>query len=311
MDQTASGSDQTSSDADQKMAERDQAASDADQRASDRDQALADLVLEGNRAVEPEVMRAYEEARASRAEGTMARLASTALRAQIASERHVEAGRRDQTASGRDGTATVRDQEAEDTDMDNEPAAGLDEEDPLARTAAADSRASAARGRERAATDRDSAEHDRELQGGEIERSYMDEPSGAFGRQIGEVLLRHEVERAEGIEGTLTLGLIAVSPITQIEERHNGDPARVTRDRNLFLALRAALRPYDPIVRWDRTTFLCALSEVPPVDAESMFGKACASIAELHPEASIGFGVASMEAGDTIKGLVERASKHL
>lgn len=38
----------------------------------------------------------------------------------------------------------------------------------------------------------------------------MDEPTGAYGRQIGEVLLRHEIERARGTGAGLALAIVTI-----------------------------------------------------------------------------------------------------
>jgi GGDEF domain-containing protein len=296
------------------MADRDQAASEADQRVSDRDQAVSDLEFGSHLPSDAARRQAYEQAQVSREEGTMARVATTAVRAQIAAERHEQARRRDENARRRDEIALARDQEAEKMDEAAEELAGkLGKDNPatrvaaVARAAAAAARANAAKDRQRAASDREAAERDRELLIGEIERTYMDEPTGAYGRRIGEVLMRHEVERVQSIEGTLTLGLVSIGEITQIGQRQNGDSTRATRDRDLFLALQARLRPYDPIVRWTESEFLCALADISRVDADTLLEAARADLRERHPGASADMSVVSMGDDDTFDALVERA----
>jgi GGDEF domain-containing protein len=323
-DQTAADADQTSSDTDQSLADRDQAASDADQRVSDRDQVLADRELEANPSADSAGLRAHELAKAGRGEGTMARMAITAIRAQVAAERHEQAWRRDEMARHRDEVAAARDREAEEVDMAAEEMAGqLGRGSPAAKVAAvarasaaaararaAEDRRRAARDREEAARDRQEAASDRELLIAEIERSQRDESTGAFGRRLGEMLLRHELERAQGMGHTLALCVVTFGKTTQAEQ-HQDDSAHTALARDLFLALWGRLRPFDPIVRWSEKEFVCALAEVDSEEARRWLSDACSEIAERHPEDATGIGVASSLDGDddTLEGLVEQAGE--
>jgi GGDEF domain-containing protein len=314
-DQTASDADQTASDADQSMAERDQAASDADQLVSDRDQVIADRELETNPPIDSAGLRAHEQARAGRGEGTMARMATTAVRAQVAAERHAQAFRRDEMARHRDEVATARDREAEEVDLAAEEMAVQHGKDSpaakvaavarasaaAARTRAAEDRQRAARDREEAARDRQEAANDRELLMAEIERSQMDESTGAYARRMGEVLLRHEVERAQGMNGTLALGVVTFGKAPQDDSAH----AALARD--LFLALWGRFRPFDPIVRWSESEFICALVEVDLGEAQRWLSDACSEIAERHLGASTSIEVVSLGRDDTLEDLIGRA----
>jgi GGDEF domain-containing protein len=311
-DQTASDADQTASDADQTMADRDQAASEADQRVSDRDQDIADREL-GASSVDPAWLLAHEHAKAGRGEGTMARMATTAVRAQVAAERHDQAWRRDELARHRDEVAANRDREAEEIDESAERMAGeLGADSPaakvatVARASAAAARTRAAEDRERAARDREDATRDRELLMAEIERSHMDEPSGAYGRQIGEVLLRHEIERAQGTDAPLALGIVTIEETARTAEGDAG-PARAALARDLFLALQAKIHPYDPIVRWDENEFACAVSAVTEEEASRSLGDACSGVAERHVGALASVGVTVLQEDDTLDSLIERA----
>jgi GGDEF domain-containing protein len=306
------------------MADRDQAASDADQRVSDRDQVLSDRELGANPPADPAGLRAYELAKTGRGEGTMTRMATTAVRAQVAAERHEQAWRRDEMARHRDEVAAARDRESEEVDMAAEEMAGqLGTDSPAAkvaavarasaaaaRTRAAEDRRRAGRDREEAAHDRQEAASDRALLMAEIERSQMDTPTGAYGRRLGEVLLRHELEHAQGMGRTLALGVVTFGKTTQTEQ-HQDDPALTPLARDLFLALWGRLRPFDPIVRWSEKEFVCALAEVDSEEARRRLSDACSEIAERHPEDATSIGVASSLDGDddTLEGLVERASE--
>jgi GGDEF domain-containing protein len=310
LNQTASDADQTASDTDQSMADRDQAAAEADQRVSDSDQAVSDRELEVHPLVDPTVLRAHEQARIGRGEGTMSRMATTAVRAQVASERRERAEDRDEMALHRDKVAAARDREAEELDEAAEEMAGrLGKDSPaakvaaVARASAAAARARAAEDRERAARDREDAARDRELLMSEIERSHIDEATGAYGRRIGEVVLRHEIERAQRMGGALALGVVVIDEVAEGEER-SGDPALT---RGLFLGLQSRLRPYDPIVRWGDNEFVCAIAEIAREDARGWLEDACSGVAERHPNASTGIGVAGLEGDDTLNSLINRA----
>ncbi len=294
------------------MADRDQAASEADQRVSDRDQDLADRELEASPA-DPAQLLAHEQAKTGRGEGTMARMATTTVRAQVGAERHELAWRRDEMARHRDEVAANRDREADEVDVAAENLAGdFGVDSPaakvaaVARASAAAARARAAEDRERAARDREDAARDRELLMAEIERSHMDEATGAYGRQIGGVLLRHEIERAQGTGARLVLGIITIEATAKAEEG-DGAPARDALARDLFLALQARLRPYDPIVRWDECEFGCAVSAVIEEEASRSLGDGCSEVVERHPGARVRVGVALLQEADTLDSLIERA----
>jgi GGDEF domain-containing protein len=294
------------------MVDRDQAASEADQRVSDRDQDLADRELKALPA-NPAFLQAHERATVGRGEGTMARMATTAVRAQVAAERHAQAWRRDEMARHRDEVAANRDREAEEIDESAERMAGeLGADSPaakvaaVARASAAAARARAAEDRGRAARDREEAARDRELLMAEIERSYMDEPTGAYGRQIGEVLLRHEIEHAQGTGTHLVLGVVTIEEAAQAP-KGDGGPARDALARDLFFALQAKIRPYDPIVRWDEDEFACAASAVTDEDASSSLAGACSGVAARHAGTLARIGVAGLRENDTLDSLIERA----
>jgi GGDEF domain-containing protein len=294
------------------MSDRDQAASEADQRVSDRDQDLADRALEAF-PIDTALLQAHEHAKAGRGEGTMARMATTTVRAQVAAERHDQAWRRDEIARHRDEVAANRDREAEEIDESAERMAGeFGADSPaakvavVARASAAAARARAAEDRERAARDREEAARDRELLMAQIERSHLDEQSGAYGREIGEVLLRHEIERTHGTGSVFALGLVTIEE-TPLPAEGDGNPARDALPRDLFLALQARIRPYDPIVRWDESEFACAVSAVTEEEASRSLGDACSGVAERHVGALASVGVTVLQEDDTLDSLIDRA----
>ena len=304
------------------MADRDQASSDADQRVSDRDQAIADRELEDNPTADSTAVRAHDLAKAGRGEATMARMATTVVRAQVAADRHEQAWRRDEMARHRDEVAAARDREAEEVDRAAEEMAGqLGADSPAAKVAAvarataaaararaAEDRQRAARDREEAARDRQEAARDRELLTAEIARSQMDEPTGAYGRRLGEMLLLHELERAQSMARVLVVGVVKFEGAAQTDQG-KGRSAPAPLDRDLFLALWGRVRPFDPIVRWNEGEFICILAEVDPEEARRWLSEACSETAERHPAAVTTVGVASMEEEDFLDSLVARAGE--
>jgi GGDEF domain-containing protein len=305
---------QLASDSDQSMADRDQAAADADQRIADLEQAASDLELEANHSIDAAGRRAYAEARAAREGGRMARIATTAIRFRSATERHRQAGERDGVASRRDEMASRRDRES-----DAREATAVVEDDPgraglghsaaaISRAAAAVVRANLAIDRQRASADRDLAARDREPLVAVIERTLMDEPSGAYGRKIGEVIARQEIARARATGEALALGVIRFDAVGRDEERHNGDPARASLERYLFLALQARMRPFDSVIRWSEEEFVCTLPAEAETDTQERLEQACADIAERHPgtATSVGVGVLGGK-DDGLDAMVARA----
>jgi diguanylate cyclase (GGDEF)-like protein len=318
VDQTLSEGDQTSSDSDQSLSDRDQAAAQADQQISDREQAVADRQLDATDASErPSRLPGYEKAHAERDEGTMSRAATAAVRSMISAERDAQAEQRDQSARDRDLIAEERDQVA---DVADEEAAALAREigeadtpaklaleaAASARSLAASARSKAASDRERAARDREAAARDREFLRGEMERSQLDELTGAYRRGMGEILLRHELSRAKRLGASLTLAFIDADRLKEINTR-SGHAAGDALLRQICTALQARLRPYDPIVRWGGDEFVCTVSGVIPAEARIRLEQAAVDLGALDPQVSITFGVAAMEHADTLADLVGRA----
>ncbi len=138
------------------------------------------------------------------------------------------------------------------------------------RSRAAAARTRAALDREAAARDREEAARDRELLVAELERSQLDQLTGAYGKAMGDVLLRHEIERAGRSHGSLALALIEINQPTEdsISEADRGGDQLL---RDAFAALKRSVRPYDPVVRWADDKFLCAVSESTPGKRWSVF----------------------------------------
>ena len=318
-DQTASEADQTASDIDQSAADRDQAQADVDQRASDRDQAAADRERSEAPPSDPERQEAYAFSRAQRDEGTLDREATRVVRAQIADERDLQATLRDQNARERDLTAEGRDREAEEREREAEELAReLGDTDPLvaleaaaaARAQAAAVRTQASSDRAQAARDRTAAARDRERFHDELERAHLDELTGAFRREMGEIVMRHEIQRAQRLDGSLVLAYIDVDGLkaTNDGKSHAAGDALL---RDVVFALRSRLRPYDPLTRWGGDEFVCAISNTSVEDARQRFDAAREVLAVEKPGARFTFGLAALAEGDTFEALLDRADRSL
>lgn len=320
-DQTASDADQTAAETDQSFAEREQEAADADQAAADRDQAAADRELDGDWSTGVSQTHAHEAGLTERGEGRLTRADTTALRLEIAGERDTRAEEREMVARRRDNTATERDLAADLADREAERLAhDLEATDPLAtkalnaaaqaRKRAAIARSRAAEDRERAARDREEAALERESLQKEIQRANLDELTGGYRRGMGEVVLRHEIERARRARGRMTLVFIDIDNLKATNDRR-GHGAGDDVLRQVFTTLKTTLRPYDPIVRWGGDEFVCAIAGSDREHAHGRITECQLNLATLAPNTSFAFGTAELEDGDTLASLVARADADL
>jgi diguanylate cyclase (GGDEF)-like protein len=311
-DQTAADADQTAADADQTAADADQAQSEAEQRASDRDQAAADRYF----ARHPE-QGGTSEYHLSLAERTLAkreRDAATLIRIKTAAERDEHAAQRDETAAARDRAAEARDQAAAEIDREAERSAkalGRDLDDSVrwalaaaasARANAAADRARAAKDRERAAHDRERAAHDRSNATLELQAAHLDELTGAYRRGMGEVVLWHEVERASRSGAPLVFAFIDIDGLKATNDQ-DGHAAGDRLLRSVANAVRANLRPYDPLVRVGGDEFVCALSDMELDEAEHRFQEIKGHLGD----GSFTVGLTTAEPNDTVATLMERS----
>jgi diguanylate cyclase (GGDEF)-like protein len=314
--QTASDADQTASDADQTASDADQAQSEADQHASDLDQAAADRELQMDMA--DTELSEYRRSRAERLSGTEARDVTTMARLRTASDRDRQADERDATAAQRDLSAHSRDQLAEALDVQAKRSAQAlkpPHEDSVrqalaaaeaVRENAATDRARAAKDRERAARDRDRAAREREEASEQLQAAHIDELTGAYRRGMGEVLLRHEIERAQRLDAPLVVAFVDVDQLKAVNDRA-GFAAGDDLLQSVAAALSSSLRPYDPLVRMGGDEFVCALSDTKPDDAWSRFEQIKSSI----ESGSFTVGLAGARPGDTVASLIERSNAEM
>jgi diguanylate cyclase (GGDEF)-like protein len=318
-DQTASEADQAFSDIDQSASDRDQAQAEVDQRASDRDQAAADREYRRRPVVDAASRQAYVLSRAQRDEGTLDREATRMVRAQIADDRDLRATLRDQNARQRDLTAEGRDRDAARRECaaeelarelgETEPRAAL-EATVTARARAAVARAQGSADREEAARDRLAAARDRERLQEELEHAHLDELTGAYRRGMGEVVLRHEIQRAQRSDGGLVLAYVDVDGLKATNDSKShaaGDDLLC----DVVAALRSRLRPYDPLTRWGGEQFVCTVANTSVEEAGQRFEEARKVLAAEKPGAQFSFGLAALAEDDTFEALLDRAGRSL
>lgn len=305
-DQTASDADQTSSDADQTDSATDQAGADRDQRASDQDQATADR----DEAADPHPTvaggRAYATSRDERWARTAERLESRRTRGRTGRHRDLTATGRDRVADTRDETARSRDaREAGSIRTVSEPQASLLKQLEDLRVRAATEREQAAADRARAATDRANAARERARLEAELKVAHLDELTGAYRREMGQLALSHEIDRARRSDGRFVLAFVDVDRLKLVNDR-DGHAAGDRVLQAVVDAIRLRLRSFDPIIRYGGDEFVCGLGGTDLAEAKRRFD-AIGDAIETDARVGISVGLAALAVGDTADQLTERA----
>jgi diguanylate cyclase (GGDEF)-like protein len=235
---------------------------------------------------------AYVEARDARAASRDAR---AALRDARAEERDVRAAQRDARATARE--SEIRQRAAAEGRLD--PA--LVREHVEARR----NRFAAARDRFHAKYDRTAARLDRVVSACERVESSIDGLTGAYRRDAGLMELEHEVTRAKRTGDTFVLAFVDVNNLKERNDMH-GHIAGDRLLRTIADTLRANVRSYDLVVRYGGDEFVCGLPALDVNDAAERFARINEDLAATD-EASVAFGLAELEAGDTLTDLITRA----
>ena len=312
LEQTLADADQTLSDTDQTLAAADQAGADRDQASSDRDQQASDLEQAASDREHAAGDPRYQAARADRMRGTDERLATAAARARTTAERLGAAHARDLTARARDLAAAERDRAAEALDAASRAGAKESVERRVAglRARAAHDRARAADDRAAAAADRAAAAEDRTRAAIELRHAYHDDLTGALRREMGEVALQHEIDRARRADGRLVLAFVDVDKLKLLNDRE-GHVAGDELLKAVVSTMRRKLRSFDPVVRYGGDEFVCALAGTDPTDASSRFAEIQAELARDHDEAGISVGVVELQPDETLDDLIVRGDAAL
>jgi diguanylate cyclase (GGDEF)-like protein len=307
-DQDAADADQTASDADETASERDAADAERDQRASDQDQASADRQQSAD--ADAATLAAYEVSRIAREASTVSRLATHADRATTARARAESGAERDITAIRRDETARRRDLRAEVIERSIAASdAPLAEQLEQLRTRAAADRARAADDRARAARDRAAAARERVRLEAELRSAHLDELTGAFRREAGELALTHEIERARRGDGRFVVAFVDVDGMKRVNDR-DGHAAGDRVLQSLVWAMRSQLRSYDPIVRFGGDEFVVGLGGVDLGDVERRFA-AIDRLVRHDVGVGVSVGLATLGGDETLDQLTGMADDAL
>ena len=305
-DQTSADADQSTADADQTSSTADQASSDRDQRASDTDQAVADRERAGRSDLNEADEIAYDESRNDRASASFERLSNRLDRESTARDRDLTATDRDRIADARDEAARARDARAAELAI---PRAESEAElvrqlQQLGAVAAAD-RTRAAVDRERAAHDRAIAATERARLEAELHSAHLDELTGAYRREMGQLALSHEIDRARRTDGRFVLAFADVDLLKRVNDR-DGHAAGDTVLRTVVRIMRTRLRSFDPIIRYGGDEFVCGLGGTAIAEAARRFEAIGAAV---HVEAGVGIsvGLAALTADETAEQLTARA----
>jgi diguanylate cyclase (GGDEF)-like protein len=305
-DQTASDADQTASDSDERSSMADQASEDRDQVASDRDQAIADR----DRAADPDrsgtTNGAYQASRDDRAAASVERFGTRLERETISRERGRTSTARDRHAAARDTESRARDSRADEGEpVLTEPEAALIRELHELRAQSAADRERAAADRARAAIDRATAARERDRLEAELRSAHLDQLTGAYRREMGQLALSHEIDRARRSDGKFVVAFVDIDLLKIVNDR-DGHAAGDRVLQTVVREIRSRLRSFDPIIRYGGDEFVCGLSGADLQDAARRFHSIEAAI---QADAGIGIsvGMAALEAGETPEELIERA----
>jgi len=135
--------------------------------------------------------------------------------------------------------------------------------------------------------------------------SSIDGLTGAYRRDAGMLELEHEVTRAQRTGDTFVLAFVDVNNLKERNDLH-GHIAGDQLLRRIADTLRANVRSYDLVVRYGGDEFVCGLPALDVNDAAERFARINEDLAATD-EASVAFGLAELERGDTLTDLITRA----
>lgn len=245
----------------------------------------------------------------------------TLTRVNAAEEHAREAARRDELAMGRDTDAAKRDRAAETRDHEItgvEPSVSPDgavteglrrQLQALLADAAAD-RAAAASDRRLAAQDRGRSAEERASALAALRVAHFDDLTGAHRRGFGEDLFLAEIHRARRSGAPLALVIVDVDRLKDVNDRQ-GHLAGDALLQDLVGAIRAHVRPYEPIVRLGGDEFAFTIAGVDRTGAEERCAAICADLARRPSQGRITVGISQLCDADDFVDLSRRADSAL
>ena len=245
----------------------------------------------------------------------------TLTRVNAAEEHAREAARRDELAKGRDIDAAERDRAAEMRDHeiagveasvspDGPVTEGLRRQLQALLAEAAADRAAAANDRRFAAQDRARSAEDWASALAALRVAHFDDLTGAHRRGFGEDLFRAEIHRARRSGAPLALVIVDVDGLKEVNDRE-GHLAGDALLQDLVAAIRAYVRPYEPIVRLGGDEFAFTIAGVDRTGAEERCAAICADLASRPSQGRITVGISELCHGDDFVELSRRADSAL
>jgi diguanylate cyclase (GGDEF)-like protein len=232
------------------------------------------------------------------------RLARATARDAQADLRDARAAQRDARASERDARASAREKKARARDAATglaDPRTTLEQLQVQARR----DRYAAARDRLQARSDRAAARLDRVVSATERVESSIDGLTGAYRRDAGMLELEHEVTRAQRTGDAFVLAFVDVDNLKARNDLH-GHIAGDQLLRRIADTIRANVRSYDLVVRYGGDEFVCGFPALDVKDAAERFARINGDLA-ANDEASVAFGLAELQRGETLTDLITRA----
>jgi diguanylate cyclase (GGDEF)-like protein len=218
---------------------------------------------------------------------------------------------RDQSLAGislsnRDAAAELRDRAAEDRDFAaqvRDGVAGTGKRKPWSAD-----REFAAQDREEAAKDRVNAARDRQLASHELANEGIDALTGVMGRRVGLAAIQREMDRAERTGEALVIAFVDTVGLKAINDSQ-GHAAGDRALQDVAGCIRGDLRSYDLVARVGGDEFVCTHSGQTLAQAGTRYREMSLRLAEGPSGARMTVGLATLESGDSLEQLVDRADQ--
>jgi diguanylate cyclase (GGDEF)-like protein len=121
--------------------------------------------------------------------------------------------------------------------------------------------------------------------------------------------LLHEIQRAQRLRRDLVLAYVDVDGLKAVNDS-SGHAAGDELLRNAVAALRSRLSPHDPIVRFGGDEFVCIFTNITLEEGRRRLEEANELLSQTAGS-SITVGLAAVQQGDTLEGLLARGDQAL
>ncbi len=138
----------------------------------------------------------------------------------------------------------------------------------------------------------------------------MDGLTGEYSRGAGLVELEREMARVKRTGETLVLAFLDVDQLKSVNDS-GGHAAGDRMLTEVARTVRAALRPYDLIIRYGGDEFICGNSGLDMAGVSKRLALVNSVLAKAAEHGSITAGVALLQSGDSVEDLIARADAAL